>query len=162
MTYPLPMTFAGTARDAASAEVEVAVTELFRSGRTWSKRLAEQFRPELPPLAYAILRYVDAHGPLRSSDIVTVFGMDKGAVSRQIAILRERGLLDAASDPDDRRSTVLASSQTAKAAFASFSADIREQYATVLDDWSIDDLTEVAALLTRLTAALDGGFQAAR
>ncbi|CAN5425436.1 hypothetical protein BH10ACT6_BH10ACT6_09180 [soil metagenome] len=166
MTHPgmstPPSTSADTARDAASAEVEAAVTELFRTGRTWSKRLAEQFRPELSPLSYAILRYVDMHGPLRSSDIVTTFGMDKGAVSRQITILRELGLLDAVNDPDDRRSTVLASSATAKAAFARFTEGIREQYATVLDDWTVGDLSELALLLARLTSALDGRFQAAR
>ncbi len=159
MTYSGLVTPADPAREAASAEVEAAITELFRVGRTWSKLLSERFRPELPQLAYGILRYVDMHGPLRSSDIVTTFGMDKGAVSRQISILRERGLLDASSDPDDRRSTVLSSSAAAREAFEHFSRGIRDQYASVLDDWSQQDLEDVARLLARLTSALDAGFQ---
>ncbi len=162
MTYPLPMTSADPARTEASAEVEAAITELFRSGRTWGKLLAERFRPELSPLSYAILRHVTAHGPLRSSDIVSVFGMDKGAVSRQIAILREQGLLDASGDPSDGRSTVLSASATAVAAFETFTADIRSQYEQVLDGWSIEELSRLARLLTRLTSSLDEGFQAAR
>lgn len=162
MTYSLPMTSADSARDTAAAEVEAAVTELFRTGRTWSKRAAEQFRPELPPLAYAILRYVDIHGPLRSSDIVTMFGMDKSAVSRQIAFLREQGLLDTASDPGDGRSTILSSSQPAREAFARFSADIRRQYTRVLDDWSQQELEDAARVLNRLTSLLDEGSRPAR
>ena len=144
-------------RAAAMVVVESAVTELLRSSRTWTKQLAEQLDPGLPPLTFAILRHVMAHGPLRSAELVAAFGMDKGAVSRQITVLREAGLLEIAPDPDDGRATLLHASPAATGAVETFAAGIREQYARVLDAWSVAELAELGRLLSRFNDALDEG-----
>jgi DNA-binding MarR family transcriptional regulator len=141
-------------RDEATADVEAAVTELFRWGRTWGKRLAERFDPPLPPLAFAILHYVNQHAPVRSNDIVGFFGMDKGAVSRQIASLRELGLLDATADVDDRRATLLAPTARATAAFSAFRDETRREYQNLLDGWSTGELRGFADQLTQFNKLL--------
>ena len=141
-------------RDRATADIEAAVGELFRTGRTWAKGLAQRFEPPLSPIGYAILRYVQQHAPVRSGDIVATFGMDKGAVSRQISALRELGLLDAASDPEDRRATLLTPTPAAVEAFASFRDETRMQFQGMLDGWSDDELRAFAQALERFNASL--------
>jgi DNA-binding MarR family transcriptional regulator len=141
-------------RDRATADIEAAVGELFRSGRTWAKGMAGRFEPPLSPIGYALLRHVHQHAPVRSGDIVTTFGMDKGAVSRQISQLRELGLVEAAPDPEDRRATLLTLTPAALEAFDAFRTETRRQYQGVLADWSDDELRAFAQALERFNASL--------
>lgn len=155
MTKPAPSASTAPTRESVSAAVEASVTELLRSSRSWIKQLAEHFEPPLPPLAFGMLRHVMAHGPLRSSELVIAFGMDKSAVSRQIAILRDAGLIEASPDPADRRASLLQGSDAARREVDTFGAGIRARYRDVLDSWSVADLDQLAQLLTRLNGDLD-------
>ena len=142
-------------RTAATAELEVALADIFRAGRRWTKTRAAQFTPELSPMAFGVLRYVVTEGPIHSTDIVSVFGMDKGSVSRQVAALRDLDLVTLTSDPDDRRATLIASTQKAADAFAGFRDEARQQYDRILADWATDDLHRFAELLRRFYTSFD-------
>ena len=143
-----------TARDRATSEIEVSIADLFRIGRSWNKNLAARFEPELSPLAFGILRYVMLHPPVRSADIVTKFGLDKGTVSRQIRVLRDAGLIDSSPDPSDRRAGLLVATDVARETYEQYRQETRDEYRGVLDEWTDEDLEAFARMLRRLSDAL--------
>src|SRR5262245_46646860 len=55
---------------------------------------ARAVHPDLQPASYLMLAYLAAEGPQRSSVMSERFGVDKGAISRQVQNLLELGLLD--------------------------------------------------------------------
>ena len=71
------------------------------AGPRLEPRLATEVHPDLQPAAYALLSRVDELGSLRASDLSDYFGIDKGAVSRQVALLERVGLVR--REPDPRR-----------------------------------------------------------
>jgi DNA-binding MarR family transcriptional regulator len=140
--------------DRESEQIAEAISELFRAGRSWSKAQAARFDPELSPLAYGILRHLALHEGLRAADLVAAFGMDKSAVSRQIAALREQGLVDSVPDPADRRASLLVASPTAMAGFDALRAEWRAEYERALEGWAEADRADFARLLRRFTDAI--------
>jgi DNA-binding MarR family transcriptional regulator len=78
--------------------------------RRLRRRIAERARlvhPELAPVAYSMLMALHDSGPQRASALVDLFGIDKGAVSRQVQLLLEFGLLERSPDPADGRAQIL-------------------------------------------------------
>ena len=148
-----------SARDRATSDIEGSLAELIRVGKAWNKTLAARFGSELPPLAFGILRYVFQHAPVRSADIVASFDLDKATVSRAIKALRDKGLIDTAPDPHDGRASILEPTELARRDFARYREETRAQYRGLLDDWSDDDLVDLARLLGRLMDALPTGGQ---
>lgn len=148
-----------SSRDRATSEIEASLAELIRVSKAWNKTLAARFGAELPPLAFGVLRYVLAHAPVRSADIVSSFDLDKATVSRAIKALRDKGLIAAAPDPRDGRASILEPTELARRDFQRYREETRAQYRGLLDDWSDDDLGDLARLLGRLMAALPSGGQ---
>ena len=73
--------------------------------------IAERARlvhPDLSPVGYSMLVALNDSGPRRASDLVDLFSIDKGAVSRQVGSLLELGLIERSPDPEDRRAAILA------------------------------------------------------
>jgi DNA-binding MarR family transcriptional regulator len=143
-----------SARGRASSEIEGALVDLIRVSKTWTKSLAARFGSDLSPLSFAMLRYVLGHSPVRSSDVASSFGLDKATVSRAIKVLRDKGLLETAPDPHDGRASVLVPTELARRDFDRYREETRQQYRTVLDDWSNDELEQLAGLLRRLATEL--------
>ena len=143
-----------SARDRATSDIEVAIADLFRIGRSWNKDLATRFQPELSPLAFGILRYVMQHPPVRSADIVAKFGLDKASVSRQIRTLRDVGLIDSTPDPSDGRAGLLVATDEARRTYEKYRDQTRMRYRAVLDDWSDEELDSFARMLRRLSDSL--------
>lgn len=144
----------GDARAAATHEVDESVTVLYQAAKARIKSLAARFDPDLGPLGFGILRYILATQPLRSGDIVTALGMDKGAVSRQVGLLRDMGLIETRPDPDDGRASILVPSTTAREALEAFRAESTAGYDRVLADWSTEDIATFAALLHRFNESV--------
>lgn len=122
------------------------------------RRLRERARavhPELQSSTYLLLSWLDTHGPLRASEISEAFGIDKGAISRQVQHLMELGLVDRRPDPDDGRATLLSTSDTARATLASVKEASRVWLDERLGDLPDDDLARFVELLGRYNAALD-------
>ncbi|WP_222854277.1 MarR family winged helix-turn-helix transcriptional regulator [Fodinicola acaciae] len=74
-------------------------------------RLARRIRLDteygLPPLQHAALATIEAHGPLRLGELAQREGVTAPTMSRVLASLEERGLVDRRPDPDDARSVLL-------------------------------------------------------
>jgi DNA-binding MarR family transcriptional regulator len=111
--------------------------------------------PELSPAAYSMLMALDDSGPLRASDLVEMFSIDKGAVSRQVQALLELGLIERTPDPEDRRALILAITDEGSRRLAHISRARRQEVGALLEDWSDDDLRSFVRLLTRYNTALE-------
>ncbi|MCR1783904.1 MarR family transcriptional regulator [Nocardioides carbamazepini] len=141
-------------RDDALADLEAEVGVLIRRVRRVIAERARAVHPELMPSSYLMLGYVRDHGPLRASAMCAVFGIDKGAVSRQVQHLIDLGLVDRSPDPEDGRATLLSVSQEGAERLAAVAAERRELLAERLADWPAEELSDFAASLRRYNDAL--------
>ena len=136
-------------------DIERELTVLLHRVRRRSLSNARLIHPELQAAAYPVLLHLVDSSPTRAADIVDHFGLDKSAVSRQLAHLEELGLLQRATDPDDRRAAVVKASALARRRVASLRQQRRAQFADKLAAWSDDDLAALATQLRRYNAALE-------
>jgi DNA-binding MarR family transcriptional regulator len=83
------------------------------------------------------------------------FGVDKGAISRQVQHLCDLGLLLREPDPLDGRASLISASPDAVHRLQSIDRDRRRWLAEQLADWSEDDLREFVSGLARYNSALD-------
>ncbi|WP_238342877.1 MarR family winged helix-turn-helix transcriptional regulator [Nocardioides cynanchi] len=134
-------------------EQEVAV--LIRRIRRVIGERARAVHPDLQPASYLMLSHLVSSGPQRSSVLSEHFGVDKGAISRQVQHLVELGLLDREPDPADGRATLVSPSADAVRRMRSISVERRQWLDERLGAWSEDDLRGFVAGLARYNAALD-------
>src|ERR1700712_3970368 len=116
---------------------------------------ARMLHPELSPVSYSMLMALNDSGPRRASDLVEIFSIDKGAVSRQVQSLLELGLIERTPDPQDRRAMILAISEEGNRRLANIAATRRHEVRERLDDWSDADLTEFVRSMARYNSALE-------
>lgn len=133
-------------------EQEVGV--LIRRVRRVIGERAQAVHPDMQPAAYLVLSHLAEHGPMRASEVVGTFTLDKGAVSRQVQHLVDLGLVDRAPDPADGRASLVSASADAVRRLA----DVAEQRRRLLDerlgDWSEQDLAGLVSVLGRYNEAL--------
>ena len=110
--------------------------------------------PELQPSSYLMLSWLVDHGPRRASEIVEAFGIDKGAISRQVQHLVDLGLIDRSPDPADGRATLVSATPDAAERVRAVLEERHQRFDERLSDWSDDELSDVVALLGRYNAAL--------
>ncbi len=121
--------------------------------------LAERARavhPDLQTSSYLMLTWLGQHGAQRASAMAEAFGIDKGAISRQVQHLVDLGLVERAPDPDDGRATLVSATPEAERRVAAVRDQRRAWFDDRLRDWSEDDLSAIVGLLERYNAALDG------
>jgi DNA-binding MarR family transcriptional regulator len=116
---------------------------------------ARAVHPDLQSSSYLMLSWLDQHGPMRASAMAESFGIDKGAISRQVQHLMELGLVDRAPDPEDGRATLVSASAVAVEHLRDVHSDRRRWLDERLGDWSSDDLARLVDLLGRYNTALD-------
>ncbi|MEP9362235.1 MarR family transcriptional regulator [Nocardioides sp. CN2-186] len=116
---------------------------------------ARAVHPDLQSSSYLMLSWLEQHGPMRASAMAESFGIDKGAISRQVQHLMDLGLVDRAPDPEDGRATLVSASAVAEARLADVHGDRRRWLDEKLGDWSSDDLARLVDLLGRYNTALD-------
>lgn len=116
---------------------------------------ARAIHPDLQSSSYLMLSWLNQHGPQRASAMSESFGIDKGAISRQVQHLLDLGLVDREPDPDDGRATLVSASSEAAARLAEVLDDRRRWVDERLGTWSDQDLSEFVRLLGDYNAALD-------
>jgi DNA-binding MarR family transcriptional regulator len=116
---------------------------------------ARLVHPELQGSSYLMLSWLAAAGPQRASAMADRFGIDKGAISRQVQHLLDLGLADREPDPDDGRATLVSASADAVAKLEAVTADRRRWLDGRLAGWSEDDLAGFVELLRRYNEALE-------
>jgi DNA-binding MarR family transcriptional regulator len=143
------------ADDETLRALEHEMSVLVRRIRRVIAERARMLHPELSPVSYSMLMALNDSGPRRASDLVEIFSIDKGAVSRQVQALLELGLIERTPDAEDRRAMILAISEEGHRRLASISADRRHQVSERLADWSEQDLEAFVRSLARYNSALE-------
>jgi DNA-binding MarR family transcriptional regulator len=135
-------------------DVEQAISMLNQAARARTKEYAERFDAELQPAGFGILRYVAANEPVRAGGIAAALAIDKSAVSRQLTVLRDGGLIETRADPADGRATLLVTTEKARIGLAEFRSNVHAAYERIMADWDTGDIADFAAALQRFTSGL--------
>jgi DNA-binding MarR family transcriptional regulator len=141
------------AEELGRLEQEVGV--LIRRVKRVIGERARAVHPDLQPASYLMLTYLAAEGAQRSSVMSEVFGVDKGAISRQVQHLCDLGLLVREADPVDGRAMLISASPDAVHRMHAVDRDRRRWLEEQLAEWSEDDLREFVTGLARYNSALD-------
>ena len=104
--------------------------------------------------SYLILRILDERGPASISALAAALGLDGSTVTRQVATLARRGLIERARHPADRRLAIVRASATGHERMREVQDRRRARVASFLDAWPPRDRMRLAELLSQLNAAL--------
>jgi DNA-binding MarR family transcriptional regulator len=143
------------ADDETLRSLEHEMSILVRRIRRVIAERARMLHPELSPVANSMLMALNDSGPQRASDLVGIFSVDKGAVSRQVQALLELGLIERSPDPEDRRAMILAISEEGHRRLDSIALQRRSEVNERLVGWTDDDLSSFVRTLSRYNAALE-------
>jgi DNA-binding MarR family transcriptional regulator len=100
-------------------------------------------------LSIHLVFHIASHGPIRAGELAETTRADPSTVSRQVATLVGRGLLERLADPLDGRASLLRAT-AAGVSFMQRQIDSRNaRFAAMLADWSEADRRELADLLGR-------------
>jgi DNA-binding MarR family transcriptional regulator len=143
------------ADDETMRALEHEMGVLVRRIRRLIAERARMVHPDLSPVAYSMLMALNDSGPRRASDLVDLFSIDKGAVSRQVSSLLELGLIERSPDPEDRRAAILAITDEGSRRLATVSALRRREVSDRLASWSENDLRGFVSLLSRYNNELE-------
>jgi DNA-binding MarR family transcriptional regulator len=127
---------------------------LIRRARRAIGERARAVHPHLQPMSYLMLAHVAESGPQRSSALAETFGVDKGAVSRQVQHLVDLSLLDRSPDPADGRATLLSATADASRRLEEVRRHRRRRLDERLGDWSDADLEDLVTALARYNRTL--------
>jgi len=128
-----------------------AIMHLYRSVQQRSLRDGPN---DLAHMEVKALGFFARHPGATQSDLVAHSGRDKAQVARQIRALRERGLLDAEADEQDRRSSRLRLSAEGKAVHAALHSNDGRLKEQALQGFTDEDKGALLALLGRVRANL--------
>lgn len=106
----------------------------------------------IDPAAYACLFRLINDGPMRSGALAEAMYSDPSTVSRQVAQLVDRGHVERRADPTDGRASVLAVTDSGRAAAGRIRALRNEKLGWLLADWPLQDLQEFARLMDRFVS----------
>jgi DNA-binding MarR family transcriptional regulator len=136
-------------------DLEREVGVLIRRVRRVIHTRSRMVHPDLQPASYLLLSHLAHEGPIRSSAVAETFGIDKGAVSRQVHALVELGLVVRTPDPADGRATLLTVSDDARARLDEVNRYRRKYLDERLGEWSEDDLRSFVQALERYNTSLE-------
>ncbi len=118
------------------------------------RRTEQPFGVSLPE--WRVLRSVLLEPGVTQAEIALAQGLNVMNVSRAVAGLRKKGLIEAAPDPEDRRRTMLSSTDLGREIGSDINARERLVYDHVFDVLSEDEVAELNQLLDRVNTALRG------
>jgi DNA-binding MarR family transcriptional regulator len=139
---------------AADAVIELVhvVMHQFRSRQFQALRDGAH---DITHLESKLMGFFARHPGATLSDLVAHSGRDKAQLAKLVKSLRERGLLAAESDAEDRRSVRLSLSASGQAAQQAMRAEGRVLNEQALAGLSAKEQAQLVALLGRVKANLD-------
>jgi len=128
-----------------------AITHLYRSAQHRSLRGGPN---DLAHMEVKALGFLARHPGATQSELVAHSGRDKAQVARQIRALRERGLLEAEADEQDRRSSRLSLSAEGKAVHAALHSNDGRLKELALAGFTEEERDVLLGLLSRVRTNL--------
>lgn len=132
-----------------------AVIDLLRTVRRSKARLLAAAGNDVESATQMLLRTVAGEGPMRASALAASVQSDLSTVSRQVAALVGRGLLERRADQLDGRASLLAVTTAGRAVIAEHQQGRRQFFEEVLAGWTADELREFAGYLGRFTTSYE-------
>jgi DNA-binding MarR family transcriptional regulator len=94
-------------------------------------------------------------GPLRMGELAEMFEIDQSVISRHVADLEERRLVERTPNPRDGRSWYVRLAPDGKRVTEEMLTHVRHLLASTLDDWTDEDIVELSGLLARFRTSFD-------
>ena len=138
-----------------AADVLESIHQIMHLYRSRQHRSLRQGQHDLAHMEVKVLGYFARHPGATSSDLVAHSGRDKAQVTRLIRGLRERGLLEAAADAADRRSTRLTLSEQGREVHAALHVHDGTLAEAALAGIPKAERATLVALLERVRANLE-------
>ena len=139
---------------APDGDVLEAIHELMHPSR---HRQLDAGTGELNPMEARVLGFFARHPGATQSALAAHSGRDKGQLARLVNGLREKGLLLAQPDADDRRVMRLSLSEPAQGLLAQVRRQRKRLSAAAVQGFSAEERAQLMAMLTRIRANLDAG-----
>jgi DNA-binding MarR family transcriptional regulator len=152
---PAPWDVAPPSPQPGVAAVADSLAGLLRTVRRAKSRHATVSGDDVESVTGLLLRTVAVEGPMRASALALSVHSDLSTVSRQVAALVAKGLLERRADPLDGRACLLAVTELGDQALAERERMRGAFFAHVLDGWGAAELERFAASLERLTDDYD-------
>lgn len=135
--------------------IETEVVAMLRRARRATTDRARLIDPALATVGYQVLVALRENPGLPQSALVDKLDMDKGAVSRQVHLLSDLGLVDKHADPEDRRACLVSLSEEGERRMCDLERERRSAYVARFDDWTPDELTVLAEQLAKYNRTLE-------
>jgi DNA-binding MarR family transcriptional regulator len=139
----------------ATAGVTESFIDLQRTVRRAKARLLAAAGDDVESAGHLLLHTVQADGPMRASALAASVQSDLSTVSRQVAVLIGRGLLERRADQLDGRASLLAVTDAGRARIAEHEQGRHAFFEEVLAGWTTAELSQFAQQLERFTASYD-------
>lgn len=117
-----------------------------------ARRLRQEAGTELSPSLTAALSTVERHGPLTPSEVALRERIQRPTVTRVLTRLEEQGLIERTPDPQDRRSSLVSTTDAGRALLAELRTRKTAFLAHRIDGLDADD----RATLARAAEILEG------
>jgi DNA-binding MarR family transcriptional regulator len=134
------------------ADTFVRLTRVFSRARA---RMLAAAASDVEWSAHVVLRQLSLEGPMRAASLADALQSDPSTVSRQVAPLVQRGLLERRADPDDGRASLLVLTDKGKALMAEHEEVRLARFAEMLSGWTEAEQHHFAELLARFTTAYE-------
>ncbi|MCX4904813.1 MarR family winged helix-turn-helix transcriptional regulator [Streptomyces sp. NBC_00878] len=105
--------------------------------------------------AYLLLSRIRAEGPMSIGRLSDAFGLDVSTLNRQTAAMLRVGVVERIPDPDGGVARKFAITAEGERRLSSDRAENVAGLEKVVADWTPEDVTEFAALLSRLNRDLE-------
>lgn len=139
-------------RTAAVRALELEFGALMGTFRRVMAENADRLSPGMLPGVYKVFTVIARRDNVTLSVLAEVLAADKGQTSRAVRELEDLGLVQRTPDPDDRRSQLISATPDGLDRLAAARAPQERSLVAALQDWSVDDITELARLLHALAA----------
>ena len=103
---------------------------------------------------YLLLNLLHDRGPTRAADLLEAVAVDQSTLSRQLAALVERGLVQRDTDPTDGRAARIVVTALGDKTISSARAAWQETLADLMAEWSPEDRVALLRLLGKLSGDL--------
>ncbi|MET8948110.1 MarR family transcriptional regulator [Streptomyces sp. NPDC004542] len=137
---------------AQQAQFEELARQLSAFGAV-KRDLGRILPPDCPAGSAGVLTLLSRHGDMRMSKLAELLAVDMSVTSRHVTHVAERGWIERAPDPADKRSRILRLTPAGEAQVSELSRRSTELLAERLSDWTDDEVGQLIRLMTRLRAS---------
>ncbi|WP_378736396.1 MarR family winged helix-turn-helix transcriptional regulator [Nocardia brasiliensis] len=127
--------------------IAVQLTRLQRIRDRTAAQIGTWTKDGLDPAAFGALLRLCCDGPMRSGALAGALHADASTVSRQVAQLVDRQLVERQADPADGRATVLVVTDRGRAIAEQIRRRRNENLTRVMADWTPQSRADFAELL---------------